>query len=193
MCSLLLLSLPSLLWATSEIPYKSSLDAKDSEFLFVILVPVLGIMFQLPCDKTWETRVARLPSFQPRLNPQHLCKSPDFWEVSLDHLIFFASGLAKVETKYQRVASGHSAQLVTFASTLCCPCYSQGQDSFFFPCLCFPSVWSKLAGHRLALSPARDLKWEDIFPSAQKPREAIQDAERAVLIRSSRESRNRQI
>lgn len=64
---------------------------------------------------------------------------------------------------------------------------------FFFPCLCFPSVWSKLAGHRLALSPARDLKWEDIFPSAQKPREAIQDAERAVLIRSSRESGNRQI
>jgi len=45
MCSLLFLSLPSLLGALSEIPYKSSLDAKYSEFLFVFLVPVVGIMF----------------------------------------------------------------------------------------------------------------------------------------------------
>lgn len=173
----------------SEIPYKSSLDAKYSEFLSVILVPVLGILFYLPCDKTWETRVVRLPSFQPRLNPQHLCRSPDFWEVSLD-LLCSRPGKSR-----NQVSEGGLRPLSSVGDICQHPVLSMlfsKSRQFFFPCLCFPSVQSKLAGHHLALSLARDLKWENIFPSAQKPREAIQDTERAVLVRSSREAGNRQ-
>lgn len=76
---LLFLSQPHLVGTMREIPSKSfSLDTKHSSEFLLVVPRVLGIVFWLLFDQKCKSELALLPSLQPRLNPQRLCRSLGF-------------------------------------------------------------------------------------------------------------------
>lgn len=86
-----------------------------------------------------------------------------------------AACLAKAKIQHQMVASGHLSSVGdAFCRHSVLSTLFSGTKHGVFALFCFPSIWSRLPGHDLAMNLARDAKWENIFPYVWKCRGLMQ-------------------